>query len=295
MPGLVLLVSLVSLVSAASAVAPGEHLLSVQRPEGERTFYLWVPESYREGTPVPLHLSFHGLGDTCQNYGRNVGFIEEAEKNNFLYAYPCSYKETRAWNAGVCCIDLSGVDPATVDDMAFARAIVANVSSSFSVDSNRVFASGFSNGAFLSSVLGCTAADVFAATASVSGVVELAPGNEGGLAACDAAYKAGGSRVSTVNVHGTLDFVVPFTGDALLGFPPIPEDFKRWAARGNCTGAPAATFKRGAYSGQAYTGCDDGTEVHLVTNAGGGHEWPEDADFNTTSFIVDFFSKHGRS
>ena len=172
---------------------------------------------------------------------------------------------------------------------------MANVSANFRVDPGRVYASGFSNGAFMASVLGCQAPDVFVATASVSGVVEMVPGNEGGLDACDKAYAAfPGSPVSTVNIHGTLDFVVPYTGDALLGFPPIPEDFSRWAKRNGCNGTAAQTFKRGPYTGQSYEVCDGGTQVALVTNAGGGHEWPEDSNFNTTSFIVDFFAKHAR-
>lgn len=66
---------------------------------------------------------------------------------------------------------------------------------------------------------------MFQAAASVSGCVELEPGNAQGLAACDKAYANGARNVSVLMVHGDFDFVVPWTGDAILGFPDIPTNF----------------------------------------------------------------------
>jgi len=60
--------------------------------------------------------------------------------------------------------------------------------------------------------LACEAPDVFRAVASVSGVVELRPGNDAGLAQCDYDYGNISSPLSVINIHGTLDFLVPWTG-----------------------------------------------------------------------------------
>lgn len=276
----------------AAGIAPGQHLFNVSRPEGTRYYYVWVPKSYDASRPAPLYLAFHGLNDNCLNFGHATGFIQFAEENGFLFVYPCGTIGLLgiAWNAGVCCLPFNTV----TDDFAFASTVVSNMKGAFNVDAGRVYAAGFSNGAFLAESIGCQQAGTFAATASVSGVTELKPGNSGGIAACDAAYANSSARVSTMNVHGTLDFVVPFTGDALLGFPPIPDDMDAWARRNGCKPNATVTFQRGPFTGYEWPGCDDNSTVSLVVNKGGTHEWPMTGDFNTTSAIVEFFSKHSR-
>ena len=125
-----------------------------------------------------------------------------------------------------------------MDDVGFARSMVAALSSAGVLfNASRVWVSGFSNGAMMSEVIGCSAADVFSASASVSGVVELEPGNDGGLAVCDkqfAPLRAANRSLAVFHVHGLDDNVVPFTGDALLGFPPIMENMARWLQRVGC-------------------------------------------------------------
>jgi poly(3-hydroxybutyrate) depolymerase len=84
-----------------------------------------------------------------------------------------------------------------------------------------VFTSGFSNGAFMTETLMCNSSDIFIAGASVSGTVVVLPGNAGGLQVCDTEHAAVGARRSLLHIHGNFDFVVPWTGDAILGFPDV--------------------------------------------------------------------------
>ena len=70
--------------------------------------------------------------------------------------------------------------------------------------------------------------DVFKAVASVSGVVELRPGNAAGLKACDEAVTNHTGRTAVLNVHGDLDPMVPWQSDPIMGFPGIPADFDAW-------------------------------------------------------------------
>ena len=57
---------------------------------------------------------------------------------------------------------------ANVDDVAFARALVAQVSTTACIDPKRVYATGFSMGGGMAHYLACHAADVFAAVAPAS-------------------------------------------------------------------------------------------------------------------------------
>ena len=148
--------------------------------------------------------------------------------------------------------------------------------------------------AMFSETLACNASDIFAAVASVSGVVELEPGNAGGLANCDANFAAHGQRVSVLQIHGDADFVVPWTGDSLLGFPDIPTDMLDWSARNGCLNTTQQTLNVGSFTNQVWQKCDYGVSVELVRNAGGSHEWPSATGFDTSTYIAEFF-KHAPS
>jgi poly(3-hydroxybutyrate) depolymerase len=271
---------------AGVKVTPGQAAYTIQRPEGTRDFYVWVPKSYDGTQPFPVIFAFHGLGDDCLNFGPATGLQDLSETQNFLYVYPCGYPGLigNAWNAGTCCLN-----PSAIDDVAFTREMLQTMQTNYLVDAKRVFVTGFSNGAMMAEILGCEAADIFRATASVSGVVELNPGNAQGEIACDNAYNQTTHRVSTVNIHGDLDFVVPWTGDFILGFPDIPTNFQDWAERNGCVGSPVVTWSKAQYTEQTYLNCTQQTTVRLVKNEGGGHEWPSDSNFDTASYVVQFF------
>ena len=201
-----------------------------------------------------------------------------------------------------------------MDDVAFARSMVSALSTAaIRFNASRVWVSGFSNGAMMSEVIGCSAADVFSASASVSGVVELEPGNDSGLTACDKQFtplRAANRSLAVFHVHGLADDVVPFTGNALLGFPPIMQNMDRWVERVGCEqSVNASTLHAGTFTNTVWINCTSTAHspsrttastnttfltpadlsVQLVEDAVGGHEWPSDAYFDTTQAIVDFF------
>src|SRR4051812_17011422 len=109
--------------------------------------------------------------------------------------------------------------------------------------------------------LACEASDLFSAVTSVSGVVELEPGNDGGLAACTSDYSKFNRSVSVLLIHGDGDLVVPWTGDAILGFPPVPTDFSDWSERNLCVGDPVQTFSSPPISNQVYQNCSRSTQI----------------------------------
>jgi len=266
----------------------GEYQYTLQRPEGLRTFWAWVPAGYNPNVPVPLLFTFHGLGDDCYSFAHNTGLINQSNVNGFILVYPCGYPGLlgNAWNAGTCCLD-----GYTIDDVQFTRDMAAFMVNNWAIDTTRIFTSGFSNGAFMTEILLCNASDLFVAGAGVSGVVELLPGNAGGLANCDTNYAATGKYASLLHIHGNFDFVVPWTGDELLGFPDVPTDFADWAKRNQCNGAPVNTFNSGPYSNQVYQNCALKTTMELVKHDGGGHEWPIDSYFDAPSYIWNYLSR----
>lgn len=247
-----------------------------------------MPARYQSlSAPLPLHITLHGLGDTCQNFGQATGLKAFADQNSFLLAYPCgtSGMMGNGWNAGQCCF----VD---ADDSGFLIAMVREIQKQFKVDASRIYASGFSNGAMMAEKLACESPDMFAAVASVSGVVVVSPGGKGGLSACSSSFaKVYNASTSVLLIHGDDDSTVPWDGQGFLGFPSVPDDFTTWSERNACTDSAHQTLSRGSFSNQVYGVCRGGAVQELVRNHGGGHSWPESDDFHTSQYIVSFFAK----
>ena len=282
------IILLLTLSLSLSIPTPGQHSYTLSRPEGTRTYYVWIPKSYNGTIPYPVHYSWHGLGDSCENYGPAVGFQQLSETYNFLYIYPCATNGLigTAWNAGTCCLQ-----PTTVDDVGFARAILDQMKTDFNVDGDKIWSSGFSNGAMMSEILACNASDIFTAVASVSGIVELEPGNAAGLELCNTNFANQGKNVDVLQIHGDADSVVPWDGDSLLGFPDVPTDMADWALRNGCSKTTKQTLNVDTFTNSVWEDCKNNVNVELVKNSGGSHEWPSSKNFDTSTYICEFFKK----
>jgi len=210
-----------------------------------------------------------------------------AEANNFLFVYPCGFKGLLgvAWNAGTCCLRGS-----KVNDVNFTLTMITEIKENFHVNASRIFSSGFSNGGMMTEVLMCQVAPHFAGAAFVSSVVEMDDGNNDGLEKCDQSFQTLQYTLPMLHVHGDTDDVVPWTGDAILGFPTVPDDYQRWANRSNCTGTPVVGWTNGPYSSQMYVDCPNAAFLELVRHHLGSHEWPIDQYFNATAYIWEFFN-----
>jgi len=220
-----------------------------------RSYDLFVPTTYSATTDAPLVVNFHGLLGSPSQQSDFSQFNATAQERGMLVAYPAGIGAS--FNGGVCCGDASA---GNVDDVGFARALVQDVASKMCVDPKRVYATGMSNGGHMAHRLACEAADVFAATASVAGVLSLA-------AACTPSRP-----ISIVQFHGTADSIVSYNG-----IPAVPPMMEAWAARNGCSPASETTFDSGDMFCETWPGCDAGVEVSLCTIDGGGHCWPGNA------------------
>ncbi|MEX2441235.1 MAG: PHB depolymerase family esterase, partial [Pontimonas sp.] len=117
-----------------------------------------MPANYDGSVEVPLLLDFHPLNSGSDYQSNNSGTAEVADREGFLVAYPQGIDGT--WNFGPCC-----TESRTVDDVAFARAVVDDIRGEGCVAEKRVYATGYSNGGGMAYKLACDAADQFAAVA----------------------------------------------------------------------------------------------------------------------------------
>ena len=170
---------------------------------------------------MPLVLVFHAAGGKGRSIARHTGFTELAEQEGFAVAYPDGIGGR--WN--------DGRRPSSRDDVGFVRALLDSLSRELTLDSNRVYAAGISNGAMFSYRLACDLPGVFAAIAPVAGAL---PANL--PQRCVPAMP-----LSVVAFQGTADRSLPYDGG---GSPPAAvlsaeRSVAFWAGAGACDSAGA--------------------------------------------------------
>jgi polyhydroxybutyrate depolymerase len=174
-----------------------------------------------------------------------------------------------SWNAGDCCGDAW---TNSVDDVQFTKDLLALIEGQYCIDPKRIYATGFSNGGFMSHRLACEMADTFAAVAPVSGVLGIPPD------------KCNPSRaVPVLHFHGTADPIVPYNGGTPISpvnfggpvtFRSVAETILIWRQKDDCLGAGDVIFQQGDATCLAYGPCAGGADLALCSIQNGGHTWP---------------------
>jgi polyhydroxybutyrate depolymerase len=247
-----------------------------------------IPEGYDPTVGTPLVLNIHGFTSDAVEEALLTNMTPKADAENFVVVYPygTGVPGELSWNAGACC----GTAAATnVNDIGFVSDLIDYAEQQLCIDPSRVFATGMSNGGFLSHTIGCELADRVAAIAPVAGV--------DGMPTCTPSRP-----VPVMHFHGTADPLVPWNGDALLGFISVPDSIAGWAQRDGCTGSPVQTYANGNSTCATYQQCAGGADVTLCTIAGGGHTWPgglpvpvlgmTTTDISATDAMWTFFQAH---
>ena len=239
------------------ALDPGTHKNQTVDVNGTaRSYELFVPVTYKPDNPSALVLNFHGLlGNPAQQADWSQ-FNQSAQLRGMLVAYPAGIGNS--FNAGACCGEANSQG---VDDIGFARALVDKLLAEHCIDPRRVYVTGMSNGGHMAHTLACEAADVFAAAASVTGVMGLPPSE------CQPSRP-----ISIMDFHGTADSIVAYGGYG-PGYPPVDAMMEDWAERNGCSPVSEVSFQEGDVTCESWPGCDGDVEVTLCTIDGGGHCW----------------------
>lgn len=253
---------------------PGDHVRTVAVAGTAREYVLHVPRGQATG-PWPVLLAFHGGASNARALARHSGLSATADARGFLAVYPEGtgrLDAVRTWNAGPCCGHARRED---VDEVAFVRAVLADLATVARVDPARVYATGMSNGAMLTYRLAAALPDRLAAVAPVAGIV-APPARTG----------PGTRPVPVVHFHGTEDAFAPFAGGrgsrslTETEHAVVPATVAAWAARNGCGAAttreplPDREDDATSVSLVRFEGCPEGGEVVLYVVEGGGHTWP---------------------
>ena len=260
-----------------------------------RKYLVYAPESYDPTRPTPLVISTHGYADYPAHQAEITHWNNLADEHGFIVVYPSGTGFPPRWNAYD--LQVGGVDSRA--EVQFIADLIDELSADYSIDVDRIYANGLSNGGAMAVLLACRLADRIAAIGGVSGAY-LLPWEQ-----CDP------SRPMPIIVfHGTEDPIVPYRGGEIMNsgmfFPEIPSWVAHWAGLNGCDPTPLELPPRGEVSGVQYTRCRRGADVVFYTVNGGGHAWPGGAklpefivghttrDIDATRVMWDFFNKHSR-
>ena len=254
-----------------------------------RSYTLYVPASYTPGTPAPVVLNFHGYTSTAFEQFYYGDFRAIADTAGFLIVVPMGTLDatgTTYWNSGW---------GGTVDDIGFTSALIDEVAATYSVNLDRVYSTGMSNGGFMSYTLACSLSNRIAAIASVTGSM-----NVGQDQTCNAVHPT-----PVMEIHGTADLTVPYDGGTFM--EAIPNVLSYWINFNNCNATPVVTDVPNTNLTDGctavhylYSGGTNGVDVEHYKIIDGGHTWPgsiftvgvTNNDFNASKKIWQFFMQY---
>ena len=287
-----------------SAVPAGLSSHLVYHEGRERYYLLYKPATMVASQPAPVLMAFHGGGGIPENMVEMTGFNTLAEYYGFYVVYPSGSGSTPRrlfWNI---LLSETYATVNDVDDLGFVARVLDDAAKKFAIDTNRLFAAGFSQGGMLCYRLACDAAwsERIAAIATVGATMTVSPSS------CHARRP-----VPVISFHGKQDEFSKYAGGIAakaprndqVARPGVAESIRYWVGKGALPNQPSASGARGTAQMEQFGPDESGFEVVSWTMEDGGHTWPGshanlpewmmgkvNRDIDASVLIWDFFSRH---
>ena len=246
-------------------------------------FILDLPEK-PEGAPLVLMLP--GYGNTAESFRTSVHFEAEANALGYAVAYVTGARNPNdpvsavGWN--------SGIGAAGNDDVAFLVSLAEYLQQAYFLDGRRIYAVGFSNGAFMAHRLAMEAGSTFSACVSVAG---LMPAKIWTL-------RNERNDISFFQITGEKDDVVPKNSDGSAKYardPAIEDVMAYWAESNGLDLAGSEELGNGSVLTKFRGGHTPNQVWHLVIK-NGRHSWPgvKLNGIDANRLILEFFEAVSR-
>ena len=258
---------------SVDALDPTLHIIAVNGMN-PRSFFLNVPASYKPETPAPLLLVFHGRTATGRDILTYSQILSWAASMNIIVVAVngAVYEEVSSWNAGSCCTNATTYEE---NDVLLTSTIIDYLKTQTTIDANRVWTAGHSNGGMLAYRLACDLSEKITAIAVVAGAL-----------VDDTCTPT--KPVSILHIHGNLDPTVPFHGGGKFETPSVFHSVQEIALKNSCS-ENRKEFTS-AFEERYTWSCTNGVETQLVNYQEQSHEWAT----GYTEEILNFLFAHPR-
>ena len=258
--------------------------------EINREFYIVNPSNLNSDNQLPLLISLHGGADYADANMQYTGFLDIINEKGFVAIFPqgtvAAGKGDTGWYAGGDCTNLE------VCDLSFIERLIDYSIEDLNIDENRVYVSGFSNGAFMVYTLACFLSNKVAAFAPVSG--SMSPDD---YQICNPQRP-----IPVIHIHGTSDDSIPIQGNDYV--TPLQQVSSYLSSLNNCSQNSIINGEDTNDDGYAWyseisSNCNQGVIVNFTFLENFGHSWPSTeagkgggADIDGASFIWEFLSTY---
>ncbi|KAL2067596.1 hypothetical protein VTL71DRAFT_2021 [Oculimacula yallundae] len=265
--------------------------VSITSSKVARYYLLTLPPGFNPQTPTPVILSFHGGNRTADSQYK-LSEMSNTSFNDFSIAvYPQGINKT--WQ---------GIPGARTNDIKFTQDILKDLSSKYTLDEKRIWATGKSQGGGFCGTLACDAemSSRIAAFAPVSGAFYIKNNTECHPKTIEIPCNKS-RQVPIIEFHGGDDPTIKYKGAGRRRqcLPSIPHWVEAWVDRDGLEGKGMETERVGKNATRFDYG---GGIVSHVYDPSLEHVWPSTsyntdnkgdvATFDASSIIVDFFKKH---
>ncbi len=250
-----------------------QSLSSIEVDGVERNFRLSVPSS-DPGTRLPLVIAFHGGTDSQEDFAQQEQFDQLGEQEKFIMAYAIA-EQDRTAAEGEWFLNTAAT---SLEDNNFAESIVDELSKSYCVNQNKLYAIGYSLGAMFTYEIACQLNHRFAATASFAGTMPVSPES------CDLT-----SGISIMHIHGKLDYIIYYHQDwdwkdgeheGVGTMSEVPNLIDYWAAKSSCQAIAVETSLTEEHI--THNDCVDGVVIEHYGLQIWDHNWPAEVDGEPT-------------
>lgn len=248
---------------ATPAAAESQTLAEIMVNGVRRQYRLSVPRA-DAGVALPVLMAFHGGSGRDYPFPQQREFEELVETEGVIAVYPLA--ELVPPNEGEWQLNTS---EGSTQDIAFVEALIDDLSARYCVDSNRIYATGYSLGSMFTYELACHLNTRFAAIASLAGTMPVTP-NSCALV----------ENVSIMHIHGQDDPIISYDSewewkawDSVGTMRDIPSLVRFWSEQYGCQNERETQSDSALHI--VHDACDEGVRVEHYRLIGVGHEWPD--------------------
>ena len=177
-----------------------ENAIIIEYGGQSREYVIYIPDTYDSTQSTPLVMNFHGGSGSATGQMLMTNMTAIADTVGFLIAFPQGTLSNGVshWNSML----FTEGNKSDIDDIGFIETLINTLEDNYNIDTSKIYATGFSNGADFSYSLACYLNDRFAAIAGVAGL----------MAEESITYCAPNKNTGIMIIHGTNDNSRPFNG-----------------------------------------------------------------------------------
>ena len=255
---------------------------TMEHESGLREYYVSYPDIISD--PAPLIINMHGFGGTALGQRSSSEMDDYALPQGVAVVYPKGLGAS--WSVGTFWTSFN-----FADDIDFISQMIDKISEDYSIDLTRIYATGMSNGGYMTYELACELSDKIAAFGSVTGNFML---NDDQNCVFE-------KEIPIMHIHGTSDLVVDYYPPSFDQALTVSESMDYWNSINVLDSLEIISIdgSEGVLSAEEFTWSRNGTNTKFIHYKveNGGHQWFGSPNafpsvVNSSELLVDFFLEY---